>query len=87
MTTWRRNWEREAIERAARLKMKGRLIAAGYRALAARLHPDTGGSTEDMARLTNARDELIDALGGKPKERKRHLWVFGWVRITPRAAQ
>jgi hypothetical protein len=34
------------------------VIDAGYRALAARLHPDTGGSHEAMARLNQVRDRL-----------------------------
>jgi hypothetical protein len=38
------------------LEMK--IIDAGYRALAAKLHPDIGGTGEAMARLTAARDEL-----------------------------
>jgi len=39
-----------------------RLIDIGYRALAAKLHPDTGGSPEAMARLNKARDLLKAAV-------------------------
>jgi hypothetical protein len=34
------------------------IIDAGYRAMAAKMHPDVGGSNEEMARLNNARDKL-----------------------------
>jgi uncharacterized coiled-coil DUF342 family protein len=34
------------------------LIDAGYRAMAKTLHPDMGGSHEDMTRLSTVRDEL-----------------------------
>lgn len=34
------------------------LIDAGYRAMAKTLHPDMGGSHDDMTRLTAVRDEL-----------------------------
>jgi hypothetical protein len=34
------------------------LVDAGYRKLATKMHPDVGGSTEDMARLTRVRDRL-----------------------------
>lgn len=39
-----------------------RLIDIGYRALAAKLHPDSGGSAEAMARLNKARDLLKRAV-------------------------
>lgn len=70
--------ERQVIERSKRLKLKRMIVAAGYRALAAKLHPDTGGPAAGMARLSAARDELIAELGRKPKERKRHVWTFEW---------
>jgi hypothetical protein len=34
------------------------LIDAGYRGMAKSLHPDMGGSREDMTRLSTVRDEL-----------------------------
>jgi hypothetical protein len=34
------------------------LIDAGYRAMAKTLHPDMGGSHDDVTRLTAVRDEL-----------------------------
>lgn len=37
------------------------IVAAGFRALAAKAHPDVGGSHEAMLRLTAARD-LLEAL-------------------------
>jgi hypothetical protein len=40
------------------------LVDIGYRALAKRLHPDLGGSAEDMVRLNRARDELKAAAKG-----------------------
>jgi hypothetical protein len=39
-----------------------RVINAGYRALAAKLHPDAGGSPEEMTRLNQVRDRLKGAL-------------------------
>jgi hypothetical protein len=35
------------------------IVRAGYRALAQKHHPDTGGSTEQMVRLNRARDKLL----------------------------
>jgi hypothetical protein len=35
-----------------------RMIDIGYKALAMKLHPDKGGSQEDMARLNRVRDRL-----------------------------
>jgi hypothetical protein len=36
-----------------------KIISAGYRRLAVRLHPDKGGNAEDMAALNAARDRLL----------------------------
>lgn len=41
------------------------LISAGYRALAMKFHPDKGGSAEQQAALTAARDRLV-ALVSEP---------------------
>jgi len=38
--------------------LKHRVIDVGYRVLAAKLHPDTGGSHEAMARLNQVRERL-----------------------------
>jgi hypothetical protein len=38
--------------------LKQQVINAGYRALAATLHPDIGGSREAMVRLNQLRDKL-----------------------------
>lgn len=70
--------ERRVIERSKRLKLKRMVVAAGYRALAAKLHPDAGGQAASMARLSAVRDEPTAELGAKPKERKRHVWTFEW---------
>jgi hypothetical protein len=47
-----------AKEAEALLKLEQEIIATGYRALAAKMHPDKGGSAEAMARLNKARDRL-----------------------------
>jgi hypothetical protein len=39
--------------------LKQQVINVGYRALAAKLHPDTGGSPEAMTRLNQVRDRLL----------------------------
>jgi hypothetical protein len=51
-------------ERDADREMAHRIIALGYRALAKELHPDAGGSTVSMARLTGIRDQITKLLGG-----------------------
>jgi len=58
-------WVREAQRREERTHLRSlllRLIDAGYRALAIKLHPDKGGSHEEMAQLTRGRDELRRAV-------------------------
>jgi hypothetical protein len=37
-----------------------RIIELGYRALAKEFHPDRGGSADDMRRLTEAKDDLLN---------------------------
>jgi hypothetical protein len=56
--------ERQDREKEERLvkEVAIRLIDIGYRALAAKLHPDKGGSAEAMARLNKARDLLKRAV-------------------------
>jgi hypothetical protein len=47
-----------AAERAAQRPLAFRMIDAGFKALARDVHPDTGGSPEDMTRLNAVRDRL-----------------------------
>lgn len=78
---FRQDHERRVIERAVRQKLKQKLIEAGYRALAVKMHPDLGGSTLDMVRLSEVRDEMIQQLGlKKPRHRARHVWTFEWMQ-------
>jgi hypothetical protein len=42
--------------------LKQQVINVGYRTLAPKLHPDTGGSPEAMTRLNRVRDRLKGAL-------------------------
>ena len=46
-------------------------VVGGYRKLARRVHPDKGGSVQDMQRLQNAKDEWEaarrDASAGRPR--------------------
>jgi hypothetical protein len=44
----------------ARGAMGHKILKAGYRALAKKLHPDKGGSNDEMALLNEAKDELED---------------------------
>jgi hypothetical protein len=59
-------WRPEAQPRDKESKLQHQLgiqlIDAGYRILAIRLHPDTGGSQEAMARLNRVRDILKGAI-------------------------
>jgi hypothetical protein len=41
-----------------------RIVARGYRALAAEAHPDHGGDHAAMVQLTAAREALVDLLRG-----------------------
>jgi hypothetical protein len=78
---FRRDQERQKIETARRRRLQRQIIEAGYRSLATKLHPDVGGSSESMARLSEARDEMTRTLGlGKPRPRARHTWTFEWRR-------
>jgi hypothetical protein len=52
-------WFREmGIRRALLVE----LVDTGYRKLAVTMHPDVGGSADDMARLTRVRDRLKRAM-------------------------
>lgn len=46
-------------------------VVAGYRKLAKKVHPDKGGSVQDMQRLQNAKDQWdharCDASAGRPR--------------------
>jgi hypothetical protein len=48
-----RRWENEV-----RRKLSLELIDAGFKALAIKYHPDRGGTSVDMARLSTIRDAL-----------------------------
>jgi hypothetical protein len=50
-------------EREADQKLALKIIELGYKALAKELHPDKGGSTDAMSRLTRARDHLRKSIG------------------------
>jgi hypothetical protein len=53
----------DAIQQAIQnLKLAQDLIDAGYRGLAMELHPDKGGTAEQMARLNKAREHLARAV-------------------------
>jgi hypothetical protein len=48
------------LERRAQKLLGIELIDIGFKRLARQLHPDVGGSHEDMARLNRARKRLTD---------------------------
>ena len=50
--------EAAAKASAERHQMQNELINAGYRALATKYHPDTGGSHDKMVHLNRLRDDL-----------------------------
>jgi hypothetical protein len=53
--SWRRVLSEEQKQEAA---LKQQVIDAGYRSMAAKLHPDIGGSHDAMIRLNQVRDAL-----------------------------
>ena len=61
-----RLYEAEATRREeaqeADASVAERLVGAGYRVMAQKLHPDAGGSTVEMQELNRARDALRDML-------------------------
>jgi hypothetical protein len=54
-----REWEQRVAERGEQQKVREEIIRAGYKALAKKHHPDTGGSTQQMTKLNHARDHLL----------------------------
>jgi Protein of unknown function (DUF3102) len=52
----------QSAERELERAMAKKIIAIGYRTLAAELHPDSGGTTGAMTRLNVARDRLRNAV-------------------------
>ena len=54
--------EREEAERRTQRKLALELTNIGYKALAVKLHPDQGGSTQEMSRLTQVRDQVRTVL-------------------------
>jgi len=54
----RREMQTERVELEAQRVVRVELIKAGYRVLAAKCHPDAGGSHEAMARLNQVRDAM-----------------------------
>ena len=76
----RLNYERHKIEQALRRKLMRQIIEAGYRTLAVKMHPDVGGSHENMERLSAVRDEMMQMYElRKPRHRARHIWTFEWA--------
>ena len=43
-------------------KLAEEIITRGYRSLSLLLHPDTGGSTEEMMKLNNVADQIREKL-------------------------
>jgi hypothetical protein len=66
-----REAEVRRAENEAGLRMSLELVAAGYRALVAKYHPDKGGTREDMARLTAARNALKNLLTPASSKQRR----------------
>jgi hypothetical protein len=54
-----REWEQRVAERGEQQKVREEIIRAGYKTLAKKHHPDTGGSTQQMVKLNRARDHLL----------------------------
>ena len=73
-------------EALADLKLAQDLIDAGYKRLAKELHPDAGGTEQDMARLNGARARLQQGaafmpLGGSRREWKYRPFPKSWERF------
>jgi len=66
----RQQVDRKAAADAER-KLCLELVSAGYKALAVKCHPDTGGSLADMTRLNAARDRLRRMLAPPPPPRPK----------------
>lgn len=55
--------ERRELVEASSVSMVERLIAEGYRSLAKKLHPDTGGTAEEFTALKAASEQLKAIIG------------------------
>lgn len=64
---------------AFRTDVAERLITTGYKALALKVHPDIGGTKEEMAQLNAARAHLKQAMTGAPAPAR-------WRPVTVTAA-
>ena len=60
--TFKKEVKGRAEERELVRAMAKKIIAIGYRTMAAKLHPDSGGTNSAMSHLNNARDRLRRAL-------------------------
>jgi hypothetical protein len=60
-SSWR-PWRPEVVLSKEQREQAQQVINVGYRALAAKLHPDAGGSPEAMTRLNQVRDRLKEDL-------------------------
>jgi hypothetical protein len=58
MQTWQAQYRERAKEMEAERRLTKQVFDAGYKALATKLHPDKGGSPEEMTRLNRVRDQL-----------------------------
>lgn len=58
----RARYEREQARLKEQRHYSLLIVDAGYKAMASKLHPDHGGSNEDMVKLTHARDALKSRL-------------------------
>lgn len=54
---WRKECRAQFKQRRADGVLVLEMLAAGHRSVAKRLHPDLGGSTDAMVRLTKSRDQ------------------------------
>jgi hypothetical protein len=68
-----------------------RMIDIGYKTLAKRLHPDAGGTHQDMALLNRAKDELLaywtaarERRRGRYRSGYRYPTQFRWRRNMPK---
>lgn len=55
-----REWKEDEparLKRQQEYELKQQVLNAGYRAMATKLHPDAGGTHEDMVRLNQLRDK------------------------------
>jgi hypothetical protein len=55
-----REWKEDEparLKRRQEYELKQQVLSAGYRAMATKLHPDAGGTHEEMVRLNQLRDK------------------------------